>query len=463
MSRADDWSDSDSEYEYSDAEGQRGDAGALVQLGVPDGAVADAADLRDAAVSRVGGHPAFLTSPPPVADAHCKNCSQPMELLVQVWCPLEDSEHDRALYIWGCAQRACQRKEGSVRAYRGLRYNEKYAAKLARRREKQRREEEERAHAAEEEERKKAAAKVNPFSMKTSAASDPFDLGAQIFGGPAQEPEVPDETASDATSPPPSDPEDSASDSDEDGDASDSEELETSLAADTLESSEWASAPAYAPLYLSTAAEYLPPAPKPKLPAGAEVVEEGDEPGKKKDGGWVLEGYENSLEVDHAFERFAQRVAHEGAQCLRYDLGGTPLPFASDAIFDKLFPVPQGLPPPVTKAAFAVSRAPRRTYTPDALPHCVHCGGPRVFECQLMPNLINVLARPGAERTAEAERKKETDEERRAAVMRALKGEGEGEGTGMEWGTCMVFTCKGDCAGERGTWREEVVLVQWDD
>ncbi|EMD38872.1 hypothetical protein CERSUDRAFT_112597 [Gelatoporia subvermispora B] len=458
MPRTDDWSDSDSDLDYSDTEGQGGDTGTRVQLGVPDGAVADAADLLDAAVSRVGGHPAFLTPPPPPADAHCKNCSRPMELLIQVWCPREDSEHDRALYVWGCAKRTCQRKDGSVRAYRGLRYNEKYAAKLAQRREKQRREEEERARLAQEEERKKAAAKVNPFAMKGAAAPSPFDLGAQIFGGPPPEPEVPDETASDATPPPASDTEDSEGGSDDD--ASDSEELETSLA-DTLEGSEWASAPAYAARYLSTVAEYLPPAPKPKVPAGAEVEEDdGDE--KKKGESWGLEGYENSLEVDHAFERFAQRVAHEGEQCLRYDLGGTPLPFASDAVFDKLFPRPEGPPPPVTKAAFAVQRVPRRTYAPAALPQCPKCNGPRIFECQLMPNLINVLARGGAEDDAnKAPAAKETDEERRAAVMRALKGEGEGRG--MEWGTCMVFTCERDCADERGAWREEAVLVQWDD
>jgi hypothetical protein len=55
---------------------------------------------------------AFLTHEPPIAAAQCAVCSFPMELLVQVWCPMENSPMDRALYVWGCARSECQRKEG---------------------------------------------------------------------------------------------------------------------------------------------------------------------------------------------------------------------------------------------------------------------------------------------------------------------------------------------------------------
>lgn len=123
----DDWSDSDddgiSEVETS------------VLLGVPDGPVDGASDIIDAAVSRIGGHPvryisffayslriqvvsisqskAFLPSrEPPMSSSSCKLCSNAMELLVQMWCPVEDSPHDRALYIWGCARGSCQKKDG---------------------------------------------------------------------------------------------------------------------------------------------------------------------------------------------------------------------------------------------------------------------------------------------------------------------------------------------------------------
>lgn len=73
-----------------------------------------------------------------------------------------------------------------------------------------------------------------------------------------------------------------------------------------------------------------------------------------------------------------------------------------------------------------------------------------------MPNLINVLRR-------DDEEKKLDDDARKKEIMRVLKGEGGDEGgEGMEWGTCMVFACEDDCSREEGTWREEVVLVQWD-
>jgi pre-rRNA-processing protein TSR4 len=123
--KVDDWSDSDDdgppEVESS------------VLLGVPDGPVDDAADINDAAVSRIGGHPvrciciclcmpysltrllckAFLPFEEPLlSSSTCKNCSNSMELLVQMWCPFEDSPHDRALYIWGCAKGSCQKKDG---------------------------------------------------------------------------------------------------------------------------------------------------------------------------------------------------------------------------------------------------------------------------------------------------------------------------------------------------------------
>jgi pre-rRNA-processing protein TSR4 len=80
-----------------------------------------------------------------------------------------------------------------------------------------------------------------------------------------------------------------------------------------------------------------------------------------------------------------------------------------------------------------------------------------------MPNLINVL-QPG-----ETERNL-TDEERRKAVVKVLKGDDISDTKGMSWGTCMIFSCEKDCCvddnGEfeaRECWREELVLVQWDD
>ena len=123
-----------------------------------------------------------------------------------------------------------------------------------------------------------------------------------------------------------------------------------------------------------------------------------------------------------------------------------------------------------------------------AVTPCARCGGPRTFECQLMPHLISLL------RSTEPESKdsdkvagnsqKSTgkpEKEGGANALEARRGELEdllrkgGTGRSMEWGTCMIFSCAADCAfegvydnkGERKEakelWAEELVLVQWEE
>ena len=144
------------------------------------------------------------------------------------------------------------------------------------------------------------------------AAPGPFGLGSQIFGGAASEPTS---LAQELTQE--SNVGDQEQGSDRDDDAEDADdELVTAMASASLESSEWAQAPSYPALYLSTTAEYLPPAPKSNIPVADDISEDGD--GKKnKDATWNLEGYEQSLDIDHAFERFSKRVGYEAEQCVR--------------------------------------------------------------------------------------------------------------------------------------------------
>ncbi|KAH7927870.1 hypothetical protein BV22DRAFT_1103431 [Leucogyrophana mollusca] len=440
----DDWSDSDEET-GSDVE-------TAVLLGFPDGTVETESDLKDAAVSRIGGHPALLPSrEPPISCSQCKNCSYPMELLMQIWCPFEDSPHDRALYVWGCARASCQRKPGSIRAWRGLRFNSEYAAKLEKKLQ-----------------RKKVQTKAtnppksvpsgNPFSMKAAAIPSPFGLGDQIFG----------QSASEDSAPPAQ--EDVTDDSDGESDSSSTSEqsLITAMASTTLDESAWTAAPSYTPMYLSTSSEYLPPAPKSKPTSKIRVEDPADDDDKKgKDATWAFEGYENSLEVDHVFDRFTKRVSYAGEQCLRYELGGIPLPFSSDKVFENIFVAPPQAPLPVTKPDFKVVQAGRRSYSTNFVTPCPACTSSRVFECQLMPNLINVLR---ASAKNDGTQKALTDEQRIKAVQEALKqGGNASDKREMEWGTCMIFSCEKDCCvGDDGKdvkecWREEVVLVQWDE
>ncbi|THH13102.1 hypothetical protein EW146_g7080 [Bondarzewia mesenterica] len=425
----DDWSDSDSEV------------GSVVEtsvlLGVPDGAVETPSDVKDAAVSRIGGAPvrsshrssmctlhieyiraqALLPSPePPFESSCCKHCENPMELLVQMWCPFEDSPYDRALYVWGCAKSGCQRAEGSVRAWRGLRYNAKYAEKLQR--QLAAKKEKEIAKAAAAAAAKSTQTKTNPFSMNSSNA-----------------PTHDAESTSSASS------------------------LIVALASTALSDSQWLAAPSYPAQYLSTLTEYIPPPKKAKAPTQPVDVEGG---GGREGDAWMSEKYENSMDIDQVFERFNERVLVEPTQCVRYDLGGAPLPFSTDTVFNKLFPLPadESAATIVTKADFKVQPAVHRTYVTASVPSCPHCCAKRVFECQLMPNLINVLR----DADGSVEEKKMDDAERRKEVERLLKGGASRIGRGMEWGTIMVFSCEKDCCEkEKDGWKEEVVLVQWDD
>ncbi|KAI9461456.1 programmed cell death protein 2 [Boletus coccyginus] len=428
-----------------------------VLLGVPDGRVETDADIKDAAVSRIGGLPvralslAFLPSrEPPFPSSQCKVCSDPMELLLQVWCPFEESPMDRALYVWGCARSACQRQAGSIRAWRGLRYNAVYAAKLKKKTQNAGQ------HKANTSPLPNSTASDNPFSVSSHTDIQPsFGLGVQIFGNPSID--IPDQSKQNHNS-----------DAESDDSASSEDSLLIAMASTRVEDSFWTAAPSYPAVYLSTLSEYIPQPSKAKTSASVTVEDPVEAGGKAGKGSiWALETYENSLEIDNVFDRFTKRVGFTGEQCLRYELGGTPLPFASDQVFELLFPAPTQAPLPGTKAAFKVVQPTKRSYSTASIPSCPCCKSSRVFECQLMPNLINVLRASVDDKHSDVQTL--TDEQRIKAVQDALKRSKEPGSRGMEWGTCMVFSCGNDCCVDDGgqddkeCWREEHVLVQWDE
>lgn len=165
-------------------------------------------------------------------------------------------------------------------------------------------------------------------------------IGSQLFGAAdsdLSEPEDDDEVSE----PPPSEPEldddsdledavESESGSENENDSASSSSILEVPASTPSACSPWRSAPAYSPvLYLSTSSEYLPPSSKPKATALAADGLGQEREGKSRKAGkeadkehteWnnVMEGYENSLDVDHVFERFANRVGYEGEQCVRW-------------------------------------------------------------------------------------------------------------------------------------------------
>lgn len=96
--------DEDSDYE---------DDFTNAHLGLADGAL-EGDDEANPLVSRIGGRPAWLPlapeNVPPASEVQCMHCGEPMELLVQIFAPLEDSAYDRNLFVWGCSRAKCQRQ-----------------------------------------------------------------------------------------------------------------------------------------------------------------------------------------------------------------------------------------------------------------------------------------------------------------------------------------------------------------
>lgn len=129
--------------------------------------------------------------------------------------------------------------------------------------------------------------------------------------------------------------------------------------------------------------------------------------------------------LDKTFQHFADRLAQNPLQVLRYEHGGAPLLYSkTDAVGKMLGP--------------AGHQNERMRKSSSGIPRCGTCGAERVFELQLTPHAISEL---------EAE---------------------EVGMDGMEWGTVILGVCSKDCVpswigeGETG-YVEEWAGVQWEE
>ena len=137
--------------------------------------------------------------------------------------------------------------------------------------------------------------------------------------------------------------------------------------------------------------------------------------------------------IDKAFQRFADRLAQNPLQVLRYEYKGTPLLYSkTDAVGNSL--APHQSTAPSGDGKFATVGRPGST----GMPRCQNCGAGRVFELQLTPQAITEL-------------------------------EVEEMGLdGMDWGTIILGVCGEDCQpkgieqGQVG-YLEEWVGVQWEE
>ncbi|KAI1097834.1 programmed cell death protein 2 [Jackrogersella minutella] len=402
-------------------------------------------DAGDETISRLGGRPEWLvpTDPPSAALARCKICKNLMVLLLQLDGELPDRfpGHERRLYVFSCRRKSCRRRDGSIRALRGVRIAPGSAV-VATTKEKN----EENVKPAEEKPKSQPPSNLgetlfgaktigspsgsaNPFSTTAapSASGNPFASAGNPFCSPSSPP--PAEAKPEPKTDPQAQPT-TTTNTEQDLKALPKTFAETlSLntpppATPTPEPwpAESEQPTAYPISYLSEADyETLDPTPA-SVPQNTRMEVDAD--GKSGGGKEDREVFESSMDL--AFQRFADRLAQNPEQAIRYEFGGQPLLYSkTDAVGKLLWPANPGAAD--TGAA-----------TAGGMPRCANCAAPRAFEVQLTPHAIAEL---------EAE---------------------ELSLDGMDWGTVVVAVCERDCQARgvpegRVGYLEEWAGVQWEE
>jgi len=348
-----------------------------------------------------------------------------LTLLLQLNGDLPDKfpAHERKLYIFSCRRKACRKKEGTVRAIRGTRISKSSATKS-----KANSNVAKIQHPPKQEKpppnlgdslfnstRTSGTSNQNPFSSSAprSPLTNPFSqeqpstttsLFPSLASKPPQNPtpDLPTTFAQKAriSSPPPS---------------------PTTKSAWPPQSSLPKPYPSY---HLDADYETLD-AETTSTPKTAMDIDTSGSSTKDDE----KDAFEST--IDKTFQKFADRLAQNPEQVLRYEFGGTPLLYSKTDTVGKLFS-------PTPTETSSNSKLKTTTQKSTRIPHCPNCASPRVFELQLVPHAIAEL---------------EVEEE-------GLEG--------MEWGTVLLCVCERDC-GERGVedgdvgWVEEWVGVQWEE
>lgn len=379
-----------------------------------------------------------------------------MVLLLQLDAELPERfpGHERRLYVFACQKKSCRRRDGSIRALRSLRVapgSKIIAAPLNGDENKKKKKKDDRPTPKEEPSVPSnlgetlfgakaigGGSGANPFATSSSSAaaapSNPFASASNPFSAPAPVVEPP---------PPQNTQQDTKAETDEAVRALPKTFAETlslnnpqAAAATKTPPEPWppeSSQPKPYPIAYLSEAEYetLDPTPPPVPQATAKLDLDSDAGGGGGGGGGGKEDKEVfESTMDAAFQRFADRLAQNPEQCIRYEFAGTPL------LYSKTDAVGRALAP--SQSDPASGAAAKGAGMGTGVPRCASCGGPRAFEVQLCPHAITEL---------------EADD---------LSLEG------MDWGTIVVGVCARDCQ-ERGVdegrvgYLEEWAGVQWEE
>lgn len=361
-----------------------------------------------------------------------------MSLLLQLngALPQHFPGHERRLYLFGCRRKPCKRKDGSIRGIRGVRIDKSMTASASKAK-RQPRESLDNPTAAPSNTPKNPFASAdsngtayNPFSSSSGAVNPFSSTQWSGSGGAASNP-----FASSSVAPKMAQRADLGSLTETFASkARIAAQDEPPKTADVLPPYEsWPSEadlpPSYPSYYLDADYESLEPE-KPTVPNGTrmDIDGEGSSSGGSN-GKEDKEAFESAM--DKTFQRFADRLAQNPEQVLRYEFRGQPLLYSHD---DK---VGKALEQHQSSGANTQVKVQNHSGK-SGMPRCNSCGAERVFELQLTPQAIAEL---------EAE---------------------EVGMDGMEWGTIVLGVCGRDCAprnaneGEIG-YVEEWVGVQWEE
>ena len=398
-------------------------------------------------------------SPASAVLAKCKVCKDYMVLLLQLNAELPDRfpGHERRLYVFSCRRKSCRRKEGSIRAVRGVRVAvDAPAAK------------EDKKKGAPVEEKKVEMPKASTLGLGealfgakpvTGAKTNPFATGGggsgssvnpfAPKGAAAVNPFAPNQETTEISKPATTEtttPTTTEQQKQEQAEKDEKDLPKTFAQTLNLNNTQQQQLPAPAPSEpWPTDASALPPPyperwiwdadyetldPTPSLPPQKIETMDIDTEGAAGGSGGGKGGEDKDVfesTMDAVFQRFADRVGQNPEQVIRYEFAGQPLLYSKNDAVGKLLHVP---------AAAANEKV--STTAKGKIPRCGSCGAGRVFEVQLTPHAIEEL---------ECE---------------------EDSMDGMDWGTIIVGVCEKDCS-PRGTERgvagyvEEWTGVQWEE
>ncbi|KAI2607845.1 programmed cell death protein 2 [Hypoxylon sp. NC1633] len=412
----------------------------------------------DKSISRLGGRPDWLDTniPPSASLARCKICKDLMVLLLQLDGELPERfpGHERRLYVFSCRRKSCRRREGSIRALRCVRVapvtktshtaiEKKESGKTKLREEKPGPQPPsnlgERLFGAKT--MGSSSDCANPFSTTTSSSgnSNPFTSSwnpSSSVHSPlpvGTKPEPTPQSRTELAAPSATTVMDDLKSLPQTFAQTLSLNNDQSATAPTLPDP-WpveAQQPAPYPISYLSDAEYeiLDPVPTRPVPRTARMDIDSD---GKGGGNEDREVFESSM--DAAFQRFADRLAQNPEQAIRYEFGGQPLLYSKTDGVGRLLSAPTAS----NHNSGLTSAIDGGTGTGVGIPRCPSCTAPRTFEVQMTPHAITEL---------------EADE---------LSLEG------MDWGTIIVGVCERDCQppgvfdGQAG-YLEEWAGVQWED